>query len=419
MSPLNDTASTSTSSALEAWTAALLGTCGASAYDGRVLAKVSPSADSAAARRMRAEVADNPRAKDARFIALALAAAADALEDAGLADSDAWERDTAACAVGCCMGAATAEIDAASVALRAAKRLSPFFVPRLLPNMAAGHVSMRHRLRGPLLAPATACAAGAHAVGDGFRLVQRGDADVAVCGGTESAMDKVAVAGFARLGALSRAEDPALASRPFHAQRDGFVMGEGAAILVLESLEHAARRGAPRVYAEVLGYGASADAHHVTASAPDGAGAELAMRRALRDAGRDAVDYLNAHATSTPAGDLAEARAASRVFAARDPRVLVTSTKGATGHLLGAAGAIEAAFAALSVFHGRAPPTRGLTPETLDPELRAMPGLRWFADDGGAGAGGVRTAMSTSFGFGGPNVSLVFGRVAFPDDPPR
>jgi 3-oxoacyl-[acyl-carrier-protein] synthase II len=343
-----------------------------------------------------------------RFVRYALTAAAEALADAGWAPADAAAAARAAVAVGAGMGS-TGDWGAAGAALAAGRlrRLSPFFVPRVLPNAAAGAVSLAHGFRGPSLAPSTACAAGAHALADAFHAIRRGDADVALAGGAEACVDALALAGFGRLRALSTAynDDPAAASRPFDAMRDGFVLGEGAGVLFLEELEGARARGA-RVYAEIRGAGLSGDAHHPTAPPPDGAGAAAAMRAALRAAGLTAaqVCHVNAHATSTPAGDAAEAAAIAAVFGAARvaaPGALaVSATKGAVGHLLGAAGAVEAAFTVLALLHGAAPPTANLAA----PEARLAASLV----RGGPAAlpPGPRAALTNSFGFGGTNACL-------------
>jgi len=340
------------------------------------------------------------KAHEPRFISLALAAAAQALDDAGL--SRGFDHANTACVIGNGMGAATSEIASASALLRTQglRRVSPFLIPRLLPNMAAGLVSIRHGLGGPHACPSTACASGANAVGDAFRLVQRGDCDVAVCGGTESAIDDVALAGFSRLKALSASRDPAAASRPFDKDRDGFVMAEGAAILVLESEEHfAARVAAPRrCYARVAGYGSSGDAFHITQ--PSGRGAEACMWRALHDGGvaPNRVGYVNAHATSTPLGDKLEADAIAKVLGGR---VAVSSFKGATGHLLGAAGAFEAALTALAVREGVLPATRNLVASDVEGVVDLVAGAPRHV------VGRVEFALSNSFGFGGVNASLL------------
>lgn len=313
------------------------------------------------------------------------------------------------------------------------RRLSPHFVPKILGNLATGQVSIRHGLQGPNHACVTACASGAHAVGDAFRLVQRGEADLMVCGGSEACIGPLALAGFSRLRALSTGfnEDPNRASRPFDAGRDGFVMGEGAAVLVLEEWAHAKARGVVEPLAEVVGYGMAGDAHHITAPDPEGSGAYRAMRAALRDFSCGAgaveeaaarVDYVNAHATSTPLGDAIEGRVLQRLLveeagrparpAQRRRPLYVSSTKGATGHLLGAAGAIEAAFTVLALRHGVLPATANL--EAPGPEAKEW-AFELVRDAGNkalclGGEGAPRLALSNSFGFGGVNVSLAFAR---------
>ncbi|KAH7619097.1 hypothetical protein Ndes2526B_g06050 [Nannochloris sp. 'desiccata'] len=356
--------------------------------------------------------------REAPFVTFATAAAAEALQDAHWAPQTEQDRQATGVAIGAGMSCTTDMAEAGAL-LKDGKlrRLSPFFVPRTLVNMAAGAVSMAFGLQGPNHAVSTACASGAHGIGDAFRMVQRGDATVMVAGGTEACVDAVALGGFSRLKALSTNynHNPAKASRPFDKERDGFVLGEGAGILILEELEHARARNA-RIYAEIRGYGMSADAYHITQPPPDGAGAALAMRRALAVAGvaPSEIAYINAHATSTPIGDDVEQRAIASVFlneensSSNSARYcpMVSSTKGAVGHLLGAAGAVEAAFTVLASYHRVAPPNCNL--ETPDPGL--LHGLVV-----GKGAidlkdGERRPAvLSNSFGFGGTNASLVFG----------
>ena len=299
------------------------------------------------------------RLQSAPFIAFAMAAAAQALQESHVLHSKVADRNRMGVAIGSGIGCIE---DIASTAVALAdgdsgyrRGMSPYFVPRILANMAAGHVSIKHDLRGPNHAVSTACATGAHAIGDAFRLIRSGDADVMVAGGTEASINRITLAGFSKSRSLSTRfnDTPTAASRPFDDARDGFVLGEGAACLVLEELHHAVARGAP-ILAEVRGYGLSGDAHHITV--PSGDGAARAMRAALLDAGLDAshVGYVNAHATSTPLGDTAELNALQGVFGddARPP-VLVSSTKGALGHLLGAAGAIEALVALNTLVHVR------------------------------------------------------------------
>lgn len=359
-------------------------------------------------------VSGNPRAQEPRFIALALLATQEALADAGLGQDD-FERvqRNVAVVIGSGMGAATSEVPCVvtSLASGSARRVSPFFVPRLLPNMASGNVSIAYQLCGPVLSPATACASGGNGIVDACRLIERGDVDVAICGGTESALDPSAVAGFARLKALTTTNS-SQASRPFDAKRNGFVMGEGAGILVLESEEHyeqrIARGGAHgSAYARICGCGMSGDGYHVTSPHPQGLGAEACMRRALKDAGvsADSISYINAHATSTPGGDVIEAQACARVFS--QGKIAISSTKGATGHLLGAAGAVESAFAILACRDQVMPPTVHV--QDLDPALEELRTLDLLRDCGEKAQ--IKYTMSNSFGFGGTNVSLVFERV--------
>src|SRR5450759_1061315 len=289
---------------------------------------------------------------------------------------------------------------------RGASKISPFFIPMFIADIAAGVVSMRFNARGPNYATVSACATSAHAIGDAFRTIAYGDADVMITGGSEATVTPMSIGVFANMKALSeRNESPATASRPFDATRDGFVMGEGAGIVILEELGHAKRRGA-RIYAEVGGYGATGDAHHLTAPAPEGEGAQRAMRRALKDAGLEpsGVQYINAHGTSTPANDLNETKAIKAVFGSHAAGVNVSSTKGATGHMLGAAGAVEFVLGTLAIQHNIIPPT--INYETPDPECdldytpnKPVPRR-------------VDVVLSNSFGFGGHNVCLVIRRFA-------
>jgi 3-oxoacyl-[acyl-carrier-protein] synthase II len=282
-------------------------------------------------------------------------------------------------------------------------RVSPFFVPMVIINLASGQVSMRIGARGPNSCAVTACATGNHCIGDAFRIIERGDADVMVAGGAEAAITPLGVAGFASARALStRNDEPERASRPFDKERDGFVLGEGAGVLVLEELETARRRGA-RIYAEILGYGMTADAHHITAPPEDGHGAVRCMRLALQDAGLapDAIGYLNAHATSTMA-DRIETSAIKQVFGDHARRLAVSSTKSMTGHLLGAAGGVEAVFSVLAIHRGVLPPT--INQEVPDPDcdLDYVPNRARQAE--------VHAVLSNSFGFGGVNACLIFSR---------
>jgi 3-oxoacyl-[acyl-carrier-protein] synthase II len=353
----------------------------------------------------------NPKAMENRFILFSLLAAEEALTSSGLTIQDFQAIDHhVAVVIGCGMGAATSEIP---LALTSTKKISPYFIPRLLPNMAAGNVSIKYGFNGPVLSPATACASGAHAILDAARLIERGDVEVAVCGGTESTIDYLAGVGFGRLKALSTNQNcpPEKMPRPFDESRDGFVLGEGAGCLILESEEHYQRRSSKKQqFARFAGGGMSGDAFHITSPSPDGKGAELCMRRALKDAGIPAnlIDYVNAHATSTPMGDTIEANAIARVLASNnEKRVKVSSTKGATGHLLGAAGAVEACFTVLSLSNSIIPPT--INVEKLDPKLPLD--QVDFVVNKSLEIPNYKYAMSNSFGFGGTNCSLIFAKV--------
>jgi 3-oxoacyl-[acyl-carrier-protein] synthase II len=282
--------------------------------------------------------------------------------------------------------------------------VSPFFIPSSIVNLASGRVSMQFNAGGPNSAPCTACSAGSHAIGDSYKIVQRGDADVMITGGSEAAITPLAVAGFDALKALSsRNDEPTKASRPFDRDRDGFVLGEGAGILILEEIEHALGRGA-RIYSEIVGYGMSGDAHHITAPPPDGGGAVRAMRMTLRDAGiePEQVDYINAHGTSTPPNDRTETLAIRTVFGGHAYRLAVSSTKSMIGHLLGAAGAVEAGVVVLSVRDQKIHPTINLENPDPDCDLDYVPHA--------ARAAKIRYALSNSFGFGGTNACLLFKR---------
>lgn len=341
-----------------------------------------------------------------RFILLALAAAEEALGQAGWLDASQAERDRTATIIGTGVGGLPAMAEAVRTTDgKGPRRLSPFTVPSFLPNMAAGQVSIRFGLRGPLGAPVTACAASVQAIGDAARLIHSGEADIALAGGAEGSIDRVSLGGFAAARALSTGfnDRPAEASRPFDAARDGFVMGEGAAMLVVEALDHALARGAVPI-AELTGYGTSADAHHMTAAPEDGEGAQRAMRAALASARLDPKDigYLNAHATSTPVGDAGELAAIRAVFG-EGAGVSISSTKSATGHLLGAAGAIEAMFSVLALRDGILPPTLNLT----DPDPAAA-GLDLIGPE--ARHRSVDHVLSNGFGFGGVNASVIFSR---------
>lgn len=343
----------------------------------------------------------------ARFISYALCASEEALKDANWFPEDLEEREKTGVSIGSGIGSISDIFEAANlISEQRLRRLSPFFIPRILINMAAGHVSIKYGFKGPNHAAVTACATGAHSIGDAFRMVCFGDADVMVAGGTESSIDALSIAGFCRARALSTKynSSPNKSSRPFDSNRDGFVIGEGAGIMVLEELEHAKKRSA-NIYGEIRGYGMSGDAHHITQPQSEGHGAFLAMYRALQQAGLrpNQVDYINAHATSTPLGDSVEAKAIKTLFDehALSGELALSSTKGAIGHLLGAAGAVEAIFSVLALFHGIAPPTLNL--EEPDPVFqdgftplitsKKMP---------------IRSVLTNSFGFGGTNASLIF-----------
>jgi 3-oxoacyl-[acyl-carrier-protein] synthase II len=335
-----------------------------------------------------------------RFAQFAVACAQEAVKQAGIGNGDV-AGDRVGVLIGSGIGGiATFEEQARLMVERGPKRISPFFVPMFIPDIAAGHVSMRYGFRGPNYATVSACASSAHAVGDAFRIVQRGDAEAMIAGGTEATVTPLTIAGFANMKALStRNDSPETASRPFDATRDGFVLGEGAGMLVLESLEHAHGRGAP-ILGEVVGFGQSADAYHLTAPAPEGAGAQLAMRAALADAGVGVgdVDYINAHGTSTPMNDLNETKAVKAVFGERAYDVVMGSTKSMTGHLLGAAGAVETVVSLLVCRHGLIPPTINFSVRDPECDLNYAHNQRIERT--------VGVAISNSFGFGGHNVCL-------------
>ena len=287
---------------------------------------------------------------------------------------------------------------------RGASKISPFFIPMFIADIAAGLVSMRFNAKGPNYATVSACATSAHAIGDAYRAIQYGDADVMISGGSEATVTPMAIGGFANMKALSeRNESPETASRPFDATRDGFVMGEGGGVVVLEELEHARARGAT-IYAEIVGYGATGDAYHLTAPAPDGEGAQRAMKRAMKDAGWTPadVDYINAHGTSTPANDFNETRAIKAVFGECAAKLHVSSTKSMTGHMLGAAGAVEFVISALAVRDGVVPPTINYQTPDSELDLNYTPNAAQRMP--------LRTALSNSFGFGGHNVTLAVKR---------
>ncbi|PZP10785.1 3-oxoacyl-[acyl-carrier-protein] synthase II [Pseudomonas sp. NFPP10] len=339
-----------------------------------------------------------------RFILFALAAAEEALAQAGWKPDTAEAQERTATIIASGVGGFPAIAEAVRTTdSKGPRRLSPFTIPSFLSNMAAGHVSIRHGLKGPLGAPVTACAAGVQAIGDAARMIRAGEIDIAVCGGAEAAIHRVSLGGFAAARALSSEfnDTPERASRPFDQARDGFVMGEGAGLLVIEELEHALARGA-RPIAELVGYGTSADAYHMTAGPEDGDGARRAMQQALRQAGIQAsqVQHLNAHATSTPVGDKGELAAIRTVFGT-DSGLAISATKSATGHLLGAAGGIEAIFTILALRDQIAPATLNL--ENPDSAAAGLDLVR-----GQARQLAMQYALSNGFGFGGVNASVLF-----------
>lgn len=342
-----------------------------------------------------------------RFIQLGMVAAFEAVADSGWQPSEIAQQDRTGVMIGSGIGGLQSIVETTELLNeRGPRRVSPFFIPSALINLISGQVSIRYGFRGPNHAVVTACSTGAHAIGDAARLIQFDDADVMVAGGAEAAVCRLGMAGFAAARALSTGynDRPAEGSRPWDKGRDGFVMGEGAGVVVLEELEHAKARGAT-IYAEVKGYGLSGDAHHITAPAEDGNGGFRAMQAALQRAGltADDIDYINAHGTSTPLGDLIEAGAVRRLLGAAAENLSMSSTKSATGHLLGAAGAIEAIYSILAVKTGELPPTLNL--QEPEEELAGMDLVPLKSHKRS-----VRNAMSNSFGFGGTNASLILGQ---------
>ena len=338
-----------------------------------------------------------------RFSQFAVAAAKEALEDSGLTmeQEDSFR-------VGVSIGSGVGSLQAMEAGMKrllekGPGRVDPLLVPRMISNMAAGNVAIRFGLRGKNINVVTACATGTHSIGEAFRSIQYGDAEVMLAGGAEAPITPIGVAGFTALTALSENPDPETASRPFDKDRDGFVIGEGAGVLVLEELEHAKKRGA-HIYAELLGYGATCDAYHITSPAEDGAGAAKAMEYALQDAGLkpEDVDYINAHGTSTPLNDLFETRAIKLAFGPAAQKVKINSTKSMIGHLLGAAGGVEAVACVKSIEEGYVHVTRGLRETAPELDLDYCKGSGCSMD--------VRAALSNSLGFGGHNASIVIGR---------
>jgi len=349
-------------------------------------------------------VAPKEQRKMDEFIIFGLAAAIQAVEDSGWKPTDDEARERTGVMIGSGIGGLP-QIYETSIILKekGPRKVSPFFIPSALINLVSGHVSIKYGFKGPNHAVVTACSTGAHAIGDAARLIQYGDADVMVAGGAEAAVCRIGIAGFAAARALSTGfnDDPPRASRPWDKDRDGFVMGEGAGIVVLEEYEHAKKRGA-KIYAEVVGYGLSGDAHHITAPAEDGNGGFRAMRGALQRAklAPDVIDYVNAHGTSTPLGDEIELGAVKRLFGDHAYKLSMSSTKSAIGHLLGAAGSVEAIFSILSIRDQIVPPTRNLDNPSPGCDIDLVPHK--------AKERKVRHALSNSFGFGGTNASLIF-----------
>ena len=335
------------------------------------------------------------------FISYAMAATRMALEDARL-EINSTNSNRIGVVTGCGLGGlGIMEDTILNVATKGPKRVSPFFIPMMIGNMAPGMISIHFGAKGPNLSIATACAAGAHAIGDSFKMIQMGSVDAMITGGTEAVVSATAVAGFNAMKALStRNDEPQKASRPFDRDRDGFVIGEGSGILILEALDYALERGAP-VYAELAGYGLTGDGYHMTSPCPDGDGAVRCMQAALDDAGIDAaqVDYINAHGTSTELNDLYESRAVKTVFKDHAYKVAISSTKSMTGHLLGGAGGIETVFSALSVYHDIIPPTINYENQAEECDLDYVPNVARQAP--------VNVAMTNSFGFGGTNATLI------------
>ncbi|MCS7279654.1 MAG: beta-ketoacyl-ACP synthase II [Thermodesulfobacteriaceae bacterium] len=335
------------------------------------------------------------------FIQYAIAASKMALEDAGLPLQDLGDEVGVIIGVGM-GGVGKVEYYTKVFEEKGYRRITPFFIPMIIPNMAAGQVAILFGAKGPNNAVCTACAAGNHAIGEAFRLIREGKAKIIIAGGTESVITPLCVAGFSVMKALSTLNDPPeKACRPFDAKRDGFVIAEGCGILILEELEHALKRGA-KIYAEILGYGFNADAYHMTAPSPNGEGAAICMELALKDAGipPEKVDYINAHGTGTPLNDVAETKAIKSVFKEHAYKLMISSTKSMMGHLLGGAGGIEAVITVLALYEGIVPPTINL--EEPDPEcdLNYVPNYSQKAD--------LKIALSNAFGFGGTNACLVF-----------
>ncbi|WP_442755499.1 beta-ketoacyl-ACP synthase II [Methylocystis sp. JAN1] len=341
------------------------------------------------------------------FIVYGVAAATQALADAGWKADTPEKQESTGVLIGSGIGG-LGGIYETSLTLKekGPRRVSPFFVSGRIINLVAGYVSILHSLKGPNHAVVTACATGTHAVGDAGRIIAMGDADVMVAGGAESPVNRIGVAGFAACRALSTGfnDRPAAASRPYDKDRDGFVLGEGAGCVVLEEYEHAKARGA-KIYAELIGYGMSGDAYHITAPTPDGDGAYRCMKAALKRSGLPVseIDYVNAHGTSTPLGDEIELKAVERLIGNNEPRLSMSSTKSAIGHLLGGAGAVEAVFTILAMTHNAAPPTRNLDNPSVETAIDLVPKVARPRE--------INVALSNSFGFGGTNASLAFRKL--------
>lgn len=389
------------------WESLIAGRCGvgpithfdASAYTTRIAAEV---------RQFSPEPYLN--AKEARrldpIIHFAVSAAGQAIDDAGLGQDTGLDHRRVGVLIGAGMGGMRTMIDEYNKLLaKGPSSISPFFIPSIITNMSGGLVALKYHFTGPNFSISSACASGNHAIGEAAAIIRRGAADVMICGATEASIVELGIGGFAAMRAMStRNDDPQHACRPFDRTRDGFVMGEGAAILVLESLEHARRRGA-RIYAELTGYGSTADAYHLVAPDPDGLGAAEAMRLALQDANvpPKQIDYINTHGTGTPLNDTIETKAIKTVFGEHAYRLAISSTKAATGHLLGAASAIEAVITVLALHHGMLPPTLNLTEPDPECDLDCVPLT--------ARPAAIRTAMSNGFGFGGHNTAIILQRL--------
>ena len=397
------------------WSQIIAGKSGISRIDGFDVSDIScqiagqvPGTDAVGGLDLDNWIDPREQRKQDRFIQLGLVAACQAIEDSDWKPQDRESQNRTGVMIGSGIGGLESIVKTDQlVREKGPRRISPFFIPSALINLISGHVSIRYGFRGPNHAVVTACSTGAHAIGDAARMVALDDADVMVAGGAEAAVCRIGMAGFAAARALSTSYNgtPEAASRPWDKGRDGFVMGEGAGIVVLEELEHAKVRGA-KIYGEIKGYGMSGDAHHITAPAEDGDGGFRAMQAALKRAGLapSDIDYVNAHGTSTPLGDLIEAKAVARLLGDAVANVSISSTKSATGHLLGAAGAIEAIYAIKTVQTGDLPPTLNLNdPEDQVADFDLVPLKSRHRK--------VRNAMSNSFGFGGTNASLIMGEV--------